>query len=145
MQKIRFTEASIAKLKPRDTRYLVRNANLSGHYLRINPTGSRTHYALTRDPRGKQVWHPIGDAGLLTPEEAEELARTALKAIKAGEDRAGPQSFAAVAEQWFERHVMRKGLRSAEHTRYYLDRHMLPHWSGREFTTIRRGDVTKLL
>ena len=145
MQKIRFTEASIAKLKPRGTRYLVHNANLAGHYLRIYPTGSKRHYALTRDPQGQQVWHPVGDASLLKPDEAEELARTALKAIKAGDDRAGPQSFTAVAEQWFERHVVRKGLRSQVHTRYYLDRHLLPQWAGREFVTIRRGDVTKLL
>ena len=145
MQKIRFTDASIAKLKPRDTRYLVRNANLAGHYLRIYPTGNKTHYALTRDPRGQQVWHPVGDASLLKPEEAEELARTALKAIKSGAERAGPLSFQAVAEQWFERHVMKRGLRSHAHTRYYLDRHILPQWSGREFTTIRRGDVTALL
>ena len=40
---------------------------------------------------------------------------------------------------------MKKGLRSHAHTRYYLDRHILPQWAGREFTTIRRGDVTKLL
>ena len=37
MQKMRFTAASIARLKPKDTRYLVRNANLAGHYLRIYP------------------------------------------------------------------------------------------------------------
>jgi integrase len=145
MQKMRFTEASIAKLKPQTERYLVRNANLAGHYIRVYPSGTKTHYALTRDPEGKQVWHPIGDAGLLKVEEAEEQARTALKAIKKGEDRAGAQSFKAVAELWFERNVIKRGLRSHAHTRYYLDRHILPEWAGREFTTIRRGAVTVLL
>ena len=50
-----------------------------------------------------------------------------------------------VAEEWFKRHVEGKGLRSASHTRLYLNRHILPAWAGREFTTIRRGDVTALL
>lgn len=145
MKKLRFTDASIDKLKPQSKRYLVRNANLSGHYLRINPAGSRTHYALTRDPRGKQVWHAIGDASLLKAEEAEERARDILKAIKRGEERGGAPTFEAVAENWFERHVIKKELRSHQHIRYYLDRHILPEWAGREFTTIRRGDVTKLL
>src|SRR5262245_53623226 len=86
MKKIRFTEASIARLKSKGTRYLVRNANLAGHYLRIYPTGNKTHYALTRDPSGTQVWQPVGDASLLTPEEAEEQARIALRAIKSGND-----------------------------------------------------------
>ncbi len=145
MQKIRFTEASIAKLKPQAARYLVRNANLAGHYIRVYPSGTKTHYALTRDPEGKQVWHPIGNAGLLKVDEAEEQARVALKAIKKGEDRAGPQSFKAIAELWFQRHVLKRGLRSHAHTRYFLDRHILPEWAGREFSTIRRGAVTALL
>ena len=50
MHKMRFTTASIARLKPKDTRYLVRNANLAGHYLRINPTGNKTQYALRETP-----------------------------------------------------------------------------------------------
>jgi integrase len=145
MQKIRFTKSAIDNLKPKADRYLVRNKDLSGHYVRVYPTGTKTHYALTRDVRGKQVWHPIGDATLLKPDEAEDLAREALKAIRKGEDRAGPQSFQAVADQWFKRHVEAKGLRSASHIRLYLDKHLLPAWAGREFTTIRRGDVTALL
>jgi integrase len=145
MQKIRFTRSAIDNLKPKADRYLVRNKDLSGHYIRVYPTGKRVHYALTRDVDGKQVWHPIGDATLLTPDEAEDHARTALKAIRRGEDRAGPQSFQAEADKWFKRHVEAKGLRSASHIKLYLNRHILPAWAGREFTTIRRGDVTLLL
>jgi len=145
MKKLRLTDASIGKLKPKSKRYLVRNANLSGHYLRINPTGSRTHYALTRDPRGKQVWHAIGDASLLKAEEAEERARDILKAIKRGEERGGAPTFEEVTENWFKRHVEGKGLRSHQHIQYYLRKHILPAWAGRDFVSLRRGDVTTLL
>jgi integrase len=82
---------------------------------------------------------------LFSLEEARELARTAIKAIKAGEDRAGPQSFETIAEQWMKRHVEAKGLRSSRHIKGYLDRHVLPAWGGREFESIRRGDVAALL
>ena len=119
--------------------------NLAGHYIRVTPTGSKSFAAVARDPRGKQVWHTIGSAELYKIEDARELARLAIKAIKAGEDRSGPQSFDVVAEEWFKRHVEGKGLRSASHTRLYLNRHILPAWAGREFTSIRRGDVTALL
>jgi integrase len=145
MLTFRCTKPSIDKLKPKAKRYLARNKDLAGHYIRVTPKGVKTHYALMRDPGGKQVWHAIGDASMLKPGEAEDQARVILKAIKAGQDRGGPLSFQAVAEQWFERHVMKKGLRSHAHTRYYLDRHILPQWAGREFTTIRRGDVTALM
>jgi integrase len=61
------------------------------------------------------------------------------------EDRDGPQRFASVAENWFQRHVEAKGLRSKIETRRYLDKYILPAWGGRDFTSIRRGDVAKLL
>jgi hypothetical protein len=101
--------------------------------------------AVSRDPRGKQVWHTIGSTELFKVEEARELARTAIKAIKAGESRAGPQSFEAVAESWLRRHVDAKGLRTASQIRAYLNRHILPEWKSRDFESIRRGDVREAL
>ena len=82
---------------------------------------------------------------MLGIEEARAKARETIAAIKAGADRAGPQSFQAVAEDWFKRHVVAKGLITAKQTRRYLDKHILPEWGGREFTSIKRGDVAKLL
>ena len=62
------------------------------------------------------------------------MARAAIKAIKAGEDRSGPQSFTAMAEQWFKRHVEAKGLRSAvPYQDIPQSMHILPAWAGREF------------
>jgi integrase len=107
--------------------------------------GAKSFVAVSRDPRGRQVWHTIGSTELYKVEEARELARTAIKAIKAGESRAGPQSFEAVAELWLKRHVDAKGLRSHPHIKSYLNLHILPAWSGRDFESITRSDVTALL
>jgi integrase len=78
-------------------------------------------------------------------EESRELARTAIKAIKAGESRAGPQSFEAVAELWLKRHVEAKGLRTASRVKRRLDSQILPEWKSRDFESITRADVTALL
>jgi integrase len=107
--------------------------------------GAKSFVAVSRDPRGKQVWHTIGSTELYKVEEARELARTAIKAIKAGESRAGPQSFEAVAELWLKRHVEAKGLRSARSIKGYLNLHILPEWKSRDFESITRADVTTLL
>ena len=139
------TDNTIENLKPKATRYAVADPKLAGHYIRVTPSGSKSFAAVARDPRGKQVWHTIGSSELYKVEDARELARIAIKAIRAGEDRSGAQSFEAVAELWFKRHVEARGLRSHAHIRLYLDKHILPAWAGREFTTIRRGDVTALL
>ena len=91
------------------------------------------------------MWHTIGSANLHTLDEAREIARTAMKAIKLGTDRAGPQSFQSVAEEWLKRHVDAKGIITSKEKRRYLDKHILPEWGGRDFTSIKRIDVAKLL
>jgi len=139
------TDIGVKKLRPRASRYFEPDPEMPGHYVRVHPSGGKSFVATARDPRGKQVWVTIGAIALFTIEAAREKARTAIKAIKAGDDTAEPQSFEAVSADWFKRHVEAKGLRSGDESRRYLNKHILPAWGGREFTTIRRGDVAKLL
>ena len=139
------TDKGILALKPRAKLYSFADPQLPGHYVRVMASGSKSFAVVARDPSGKQIWATIGSSSLLGIDEAREKARTAIAAIKAGADRAGPQSFAAVAEQWLKRHVEAKQLRSAGEIRRYLDKHILPAWAGREFTSVRRGDVARLL
>ena len=138
------TDKSIAVLKVAK-RTTIPDPKLAGHYLRVTPAGAKTFVAVARDPRGTQVWHTIGSAKLHTLDEAREIARTAMKAIKLGTDRAGPQSFQSVAEEWLKRHVDAKGIITSKEKRRYLDKHILPAWGGRDFTSIKRIDVAKLL
>jgi integrase len=139
------TDAMVAKLPAKAERYTHADPQLPGHYIRVQPSGSKSYAVIMRDPRGKQVLHTIGSTALHTIAEARELARDAIKAIKAGRDRQGPQSFEVIAEEWFKRHVEVKVLRSKGDIRRYLDKHILPEWGGRDFESIRRGDVAKLL
>ena len=50
-----------------------------------------------------------------------------------------------VAGSWVKRHVERNGLRSRYEIERVLSRYILPAWSGRDFASITRGDVAKLL
>ena len=145
MARRNLTDKGVEALKPRASRYTFPDPALPGHYVRVQPSGSKSFVAVALDPAGKQIWATIGNAAQIGIDQAREKARAAIASIKAGQDRAGPLSFAAVAEQWIKRHVEAKGLRSAVETRRYLERDILPAWGGREFTSIRRGDVVKLL
>ena len=33
---------------------------LSGHYVRVRPSGTKTFVVVARSPSGRQVWHTIG-------------------------------------------------------------------------------------
>jgi integrase len=138
------TDKTIAALKVAK-RTNIADPKLAGHYVRVTPNGAKSFCAVARDPRGKQVWHTIGSTDLHTLEEARDLARAAMKRIKLGADRAGPQSYESVARDWFKRHVEKKGILSAKGIRRYLDKHILPEWGGRDFESIKRIDIARLL
>ena len=145
MARRELTDSMVAALKPKSKRYTVADPKLPGHYVRVASTGHKSFVAVARSPSGKQGWHTVGPTYLYKVEESRELARTAIKAIKGGEDHAPPQTFAEVAGEWLERHVDKKGLLSAGNTKGYLEKHVLPVWGELSFQSIRRGDVAKLL
>jgi integrase len=146
------TDDGVKALPVKRQRYAKQDTDQRGLYIRITPNGVRTFYAVTTDIAGKVVWTRIGDAAVIKTEPKQERidaaraeARRIISAIKSGKDRAGPQSFDKVAEQWLKRHVEAKGLRSAPEIKRYLKLHVLPSWAARGFTDIKRGDVAKLL
>ena len=138
-------DAGVRALKPKAKRYAFPDPEQRGHYIRVQPSGFKTYIVVARDLASKQIWTTIGEVGLIPIDEAREKAREAIKATRAGKDPKGPQSFAGVAESWFERHVIKKKLRSQADLRRCLDNNILPTWGGREFESIRRSDVAKLL
>jgi integrase len=143
----KMTDTGVAALKPRATRYSKPDPELRGHWIRIQPTGSKSFWAVTRNPTGKQVWTFIGPADAMTIEAAREDARNVLNRVRAGlpATEAKGESFGAVVENWFKRHVDSNGLRSRDKIIDLLDRHISPEFRAREFTAIRRSDVVALL
>ena len=147
------TDNMIAKLKPGPKRRTIPDPEMRGHYIRVTPTGAKTYCAVGRDLDGKQRWATIGLADHLTIAEAREGARGAIKRINhinAWEPTVEPpptkpDSFQAVGENYLERHVRAKGLRSQSEIERILETQVYPAWKDREFVSIRRGDVTKLL
>ncbi len=143
------TDNQITALKAEAAKYAVRVKDQPGLYVRVTPAGAKTFSAVARDPYGKQIWATIGGTELKV-DEARDKAKAAIKRIKAGlapfeEPPVQPDSFEAVAENWMTRHVKAKGLRSEGELRRQLDIYILPAWKGRDFVSIRKSDVAKLL
>jgi integrase len=118
---------------------------LAGHYLRVTPNGAKTFACVARDPSGKQHWHTIGSADLLTLDAAREKARRILGAIKEGSSADGPETFATVADDWVKRHLEANGVITLRNKTRYLANHILPVFGARDFRSIRRSDVAKLM
>jgi integrase len=139
------TDKAVAALKPKAKQYTYADPQLPGHYVRVSPSGTRSFVAVARDPSGKQIWTTIGNTTIFDIAAARERARAIIAAVKLGQDKDGPQTFAQVSKLWLERHVSAKGLRSSDDIKRLLNKHLLPAWGGREFESIKRGDITKLL
>ena len=144
------TDNMILKLKPGPKRKTLPDPGLSGHYVRVTPKGTKSYVAVARDPGGKQIWATIGGADVLPIDEARVRARVAIQRIKDGLSAfepppPTPESFEAVAVSYMQRHVRAKGLRTEREIERILNKYIYPILKDRDFETIRRSDVTKLL
>src|SRR5262245_46687185 len=133
------TDTGVAALKPKAATYLHPDTQVHGLFVRVLPSGSRAFIVVVRHA-GKQIWRTL--KGTSSIAEARERARTEIAAIKVG--RPTGQTFGAVADQWFIRHVEAKGLRSGAETRRLMAKHLCSI-DDLEFELVRRGDVAALL
>ena len=145
-----FTDASVAALKPRASRYSRPDPDCRGLYVRVTEKGAKSYCAVARDPLGKQIWTTLGSADHLAIEEARSRAREAIKRVKAGllavePPKPAPELVKSVAENWLQRHVRARGLRSAGEIERVLRKHVFPSLGERQFTAVRRGDIALLL
>jgi integrase len=138
------TDSQIRNLKV-SKRTNIADPGLAGHYLRVTPNGVKTFACVARDPSGKQHWRTIGNADHMALDAARDQARRIMGAIKAGADTAGPEAFSTVAADWVKRHLEASGVITTKNKVRYLDNHILPALGAREFRSIRRSDVAKLM
>jgi integrase len=138
------TDSIIANLKVKK-RENIADPHCAGHYVRVTPNGSKTFWAVARDPNGNQQWHKLGDCDHLKLEVSREKARQWIGRTKRGESTAGPETIDTVAAEFVKRHYEAKGVITKGNKVRYLDNHILPAWTGREFESIKRSDVRKLM
>ncbi len=141
------SDVGVAKLKPGPARYAVPDPELRGHYVRVAPTGTKSYVAVARDPLGKQVWTTIGAADVMSIAAARDKTRKAIMRVRAGLPVLPIKSdtFKDVAENYLKRHVVANGLRSQDEIERCLGKSVRPVWQGREFVSLRRSDIARLL
>ena len=146
----RLSDRQVRALKPGPKRRTISDGEVMGLYVRIMPSGVRSYVAVSRDPFNKQIWVTLGTADLVDIQDARDKAREVIKRIKAGlppveAPPVKPDSFEAVANNWLKRHVEAKGLRTRDEIERVLRVYTFPHWRDREFESLRRSDVARLL
>ena len=91
--------------------------------------GGECFCVVARDPRGKSTG-VLSANHQMSIDDARDLDRKAIRSIR----KAPPDSFEGVAAEWFKRHVLKRGLRSASELDRFMRQHLFPAWSGRDLT-----------
>ena len=72
----RLTDQGVSALKARAKRYTFADPELPGHYVRVQPNGSKSFVVVTRDPRGKQHWRTVGAPPMLIDERGTSAEKS---------------------------------------------------------------------
>jgi integrase len=139
-------------------RYDVADAIVPGFGVRVTDKGKKSYTLTARYPgSGNPTRRTIAAVGAIDLAQAREVARLWLIQIQAGTDPhvererrksetlVKPSTFADIAEQFMTQHVRRNGLRSGNEIQRIFNKDLLPTWRDKEFASIRRGDVARLL
>src|SRR5262245_21283040 len=121
---------------------------ISGFGVRIYPSGKKA-FILRYRVNGSKRLLTLGTYGVLTVEQARNLARQRLGEVIGGEDplekrkkAAQGETIQALCVAYLERHASRK--RSARDDQRRIAQHVLPVWGQRKVDSITRADVAAL-
>jgi integrase len=143
------TDKQVDDLPRKEKRYTIPDPGQPGHFLRIPARGSRAaiaYAAVARDQSGKQIWETVGTADVIGIDEARDLVRQAIRAIKSGTPNSAPKvTVGHVCAQWVERVVRKKGYRTAKQIEARVGLYVLPEFGDRPISDIRKSDITAWL
>jgi integrase len=146
-----FTEKQLGALPRKRTRYILKDPEMRGHYIRVPPDGPIVFCAVARSPiTHKAIFATLGNTSEINLAEARDRCREAIKRIKAGQPVVeprppAPETLAAVAANWLTRYVERNRLRTAPELRRQVGKYIVPVLGDRPFVDIRRSDIALFL
>jgi integrase len=144
---------TVESLKPGKERRTVPDGLVTGLYLQIEPTGSKS-WSVRYRHSGRTRKYTFGKYPGISLKSAREQAAKALQAVAEGRDPAhekklqrstGTDTFAAVAALFLERYGKGYRKRTREIVTGMLRVHVLPRWGSRLTGDITRRDVIALL
>jgi integrase len=152
----RFTKRTLDLAVPKERPFFLWDGQLKGLGARVDPSGSKT-FVLRYRPKGYGARGPkrfitIGKFGVLTVDEARNLAREMLGAVATGGDPAADiaskraaSTFAEVADLFLKEHVESK--RKAKTATFYsslLKTYATPALGSRKAEAVTRAEVARL-
>jgi integrase len=155
MHSKQITKRRVDSLKPADAEYFAWDSTLAGFGLRVQPSGAKSYVVKYRAGSGRGAPTrrvTLGKVGVLTPNQARDLARRMLGAVAHGSDPAAlkaaerrASTLRELAEIFLSEHVEAKRKAStAAHYRSLLEKVVLPELGSRKAEQVTTSDLAKL-
>jgi integrase len=143
------TEKGVHRLQRKARRYSLPDVAQLGLVLRVPPDPRKpiSYVAVSRRPKGRQIWHQIGQSHFMTLDEARERARDVVRKIRLNLplNETAPATVTHVCEKWLELVVRERNYRGAKERERIIRKYLIPEFGNRPVHDIRRVDINELI
>lgn len=151
----RITKRVVDAAQPSERFYRIWDAELKGFGLKVTPAGVKTYIATYRAGTGRsapQREYTLGRHGVLTPDQARELARKVLSEARLGGDPQterkrlrGERTVAQLCDLYLEEGVSGKKASTLTTDRYRIEAHIKPLLGRKPLSSITQGDIERFM
>lgn len=149
MQKL--TKKIVESTLPQDKDLLLWDSEVSGFMCKITPAGKKSYFLYYRTQDRRQRRPKIGDHGVVTCEQARNIAQRWLLEVSQGKDPSGEKqevrqnpTLKELAEKYMKEHAPHKKLSSCKEDQRLWNQFILPALGSLKVSSIERSDIAKL-
>lgn len=149
MQKL--TKKIVEATLPQEKDLILWDSEISGFMCKITPAGKKNYFLYYRTQDKRQRKPKIGDHGIMTCEQARDIAQRWLLEVSQGKDPSSDkQEFRSIptvkelADQYMREYAPRKKASSSKEDKRLWTQHILPTLGTLKASSLDRSDIAKL-
>ncbi len=147
----KLTKKIIDATPPQDKDVILWDSEISGFCCKITPAGKKSYFLYYRTQDRRQRKPKIGDHGIMTSEQARNIAQIWLLEVSQGKDPSAEKqesrenpTLKELAAQYMREHAPRKKASSSKEDQRLWDQHILPSLGRLKVSSLERSDISKL-
>ena len=147
----KLTKKIIESTEPQSKDLILWDSEIRGFCCKITPAGKKSYFLYYRTQDRRQRKPKIGDHGVMTSDQARNIAQRWLLDVSQGNDPSGDKkeirlvpTIKELADRYMKEHVPHKKASSGKEDQRLWKQHILPTLGSLKVSSLERSDVAKL-